>query len=308
MIEAPFSSLTASYNFGTHSCNVEWQLDEDYEDCSFIVRRSPDGERNISLLKSDLMEDSRSYVDEDFSIGNRTGKIYYQVIMRHEGVAHYSSFVEASGRKVRTTEQKDKVELESEKVEKQTDKFFREEERVAPESPPQILRPINREVGIIRQIQRLESMNLMRSGVPAVILKPKKEGTLSHEGLDQDTGQDHNVFGKGRYGQKYEGGFEEPIYTRLLGKSARPDAVMPAPTGEGEKDLYLYRVRMLGEPQVKLDDVIVDLTNDFRYVLNKVDNFQFRGDKTVIIEADLVLLPRNNVVYEFPIDYTGTES
>jgi len=304
MSDTPFSRLVAKYNFGENSCKLEWDLDDTYEGCSFIVRRSPDGERNIQLLKADLGENERQFEDKDFNIGNRTGKLYYQVILRHEGVATYSSFVEASGKKVRTSEQPLKETLEAKDIEEQSDDFFEEEPRVVPKDPVQILKPANRELGIVRQIQKLEYMNLVRSGVPVAILKPKKFGDLSHEGIDQDTDQELNIYGSKRYGQKYEGGFEDPVFTRMLGKNPRPDATIPAQGGEGEKDLYMYRVRMLGEPQLKLDDIVTDLSNDFRYAVNKIDNFQFRGDKTTVIEVDLVLLPRNNVIYKFPINYS----
>lgn len=307
MSSNPFTEVAAQQDFGAHECHVSWTLDDTYIDASFIVRRSPDGERNITLLKSNLDEDARYFVDPEFTIGNRTGKLYYQVIMRYEGVAYYSGFVEAAGRKVSTTIQEDPAleeELQPDDIIEQTDHFLEEEERVEPTEPIQILKPINRELGIIKHIQKWETINMDRSGVNCAILKPKTQGTLSHEGLDQDTDQELNTRGSNRYGQKYEGGYEEPIYTKLLGLQARPDKVIPAQGGEGETDKYIYKVRMIGEPNLRTNDIIVDLTNDFRYAVNSINNYQFRGAHNVLLEANLMLLPRTDIIYELSVDYT----
>jgi hypothetical protein len=80
--------------------------------------------------------------------------------------------------------------------------------------------------------------------------------------------------------------------------------VIPAQGGEGETDKYIYKVRMIGEPNLRTNDIIVDLTNDFRYAVNSINNYQFRGAHNVLLEANLMLLPRTDIIYELSVDYT----
>jgi len=303
MSDNPFIKLEAHNAFGTHTCSVKWELDDVYEGGTFLIRRSPDGERNIEIIKSDLIDSAREYTDEEFFIRNRTGKLYYQVILRHEDQALYSGFVEASGRKSHITPDTvtDQDEQQEEVVD-QKDDFLVVDERVTPEDPIQTLKPLNRELGIIQQINRLEILNLRNRGTVCAILKPKKFGELSHEGLDQDTDQELNPYGEGRFGQKYVGGFEPPIFTYMMGTIHRTDLLKPFPTGEGETDKYVYKVRMVAQPQLKLDDVLVDLNNDMRYAVKQIDSYQLRGEYSVIIDVQIILIARNNAVYKFPVE------
>ena len=80
----PFTKVTAEYSSGDNTCEISWELDGPYEGGSFLIRKSPDGERNIEIIKTDLGWDSDSFTDTNFLLNNRTGEYFYQVILRHE--------------------------------------------------------------------------------------------------------------------------------------------------------------------------------------------------------------------------------
>jgi hypothetical protein len=305
MSKNPFTKVTAEYSSGDDSCLISWELDAPYEDGSFLIRKSPDGERNIEIIKTDLSWEDSSFTDTEFLLHNRTGEFFYQVILRYEKEAYYSGFVTATGRKSHVTEhtKKDPEEghKQQEKVIEQADEILVENERVQPAAPAQQLEPLNRELGIIQQINRLELLNMRHRGTECAILKPKKIGELSHSGIDQDTKQETNPLSTDRYGELYKGGFEEPIFTYMLGRIKRVDLLKPLPSGEGQTDKYVYQVRMGAHPRIALDDIVVDLADDARYAIKQVDNYQLRGIHTAILDVQLIMLPRTSTVYKFPV-------
>jgi len=312
----PFIKLNVSPDYGNNACTVTWEIDrEGFEGSEFFVRKSPDGERNIQIVKASLNEGVRSFTDDKFYSRGRTDKTYYQVILRHDGIAYYSNFTEASGRKIHVTPQTEEKpdQPEEEEAIEQQDEVLEVKARVQPEpieveteeeeivEVQQVLKPYNREYGIVRQIQKLERLNMVHTGNPCVVLKPKQLGELSHAGLDQDTGQDVNVFGEGRYGQKYNGGFEEPIYTHMLGLQQRMDITISVQTGEGEVDKYAYAIRMLAEPTIAHDDIIVDVVTNTRYAVKKVDRPQFKGVHDVVQMILATAIDRSSPLYEYQV-------
>jgi len=319
----PFSKLTVDPDYGNDKCVISWDLkSEGFEGSEFFVRKSPDGERNIEIVQQSLAETAREFVDDKFIVRGRTERVFYQVILRHDGIAYHSNFVEASGRKTHTTPETsdDESQPESEEAAQQDDEVLEIQERKTPAPTPvstdddtycceeeteetevQELQPLDREFGIIQQITKLERLNMQHTGNPCAVLKPKKIGELSHEGLDQDTNQDVNVFGIGRYGQKYVGGFEDPIYTHMLGLQQRTDITIAVQTGEGEVDKYAYAIRMLGAPRIAHDDIIVDLYTNIRYAVKKVDRHQLKGVHDVVQMIMATAVERNNPVYKYPV-------
>lgn len=315
----PFTKVTVDPNYGNNSCEINWEIHkEDYEGAEFFIRRSPDGERNIEIVKQSLSETERSYLDKKFYVRGKTNRIFYQVILRQSGVAYYSSFVEASGRKSHTTPVTIEEEIlqpeDSESV-TQDDEVLEIQPRVQPEPIPvydeedlelpepvvQKLEPLNREFGIIQHINKLERLNMQHTGNPCVLLKPTRVGNLSHEGIDQDTGQDINIFGEDRFGQLFEGGFESPIHTHMLGLQKRTDITVAVQTGEGEVDKYAYMIRMLAHPRVDHEDIIVDMNSDIRYAVKTVDRYQFKGVHDVVQMVLGVAMDRSSVVYKYDL-------
>jgi hypothetical protein len=146
---------------------------------------------------------------------------------------------------------------------------------------------------------------MKHTGNPCVVLKPKKIGEISHAGIDQDTGQDVNVFGEDRFGQLYKGGYDKPIYTYMLGLKQRQDITIAVQTGEGEVDKYAYAIRMLASPRIAHDDIIVDTTSDTRYAVKTVDRHQFKGVHDAVQMIMAVALDRSSVVYNLKIPEHG---
>lgn len=319
----PFTKVTVVPDYGNKSCEISWEIDkEDYEGAEFFIRKSPDGERNMQIIQTSLDETTRSYTDTKFFLRGRTDRLFYQIILRQDGIAYYSTFVEAIGRKVHTTEttiEKDELQHEDVDAGQQADEVLTSQERTQPEPiveydekdepkpEPKVqkLEPLNREFGIIQQINKLERLYMRYTGNPCAILKPKSVGELSHAGIDQDTGQDINVLGENRFGQLYEGGFEAPICTYMLGIQQRTDITVAVQTGEGEVDKYAYLIRMLAQPRIAHDDIIVDTDSETRYAIKKVDRYQFKGVHDVIQMVLAVAIDRSSVIYKFPVDCSG---
>jgi hypothetical protein len=309
----PFTKVTVHPDHGENSCKVNWEINkEDYEGSEFFVRKSPDGERNIEIIQQSLPEECRDFIDKKFYVKGRTERVFYQVILRQAGIAYHSSFVEASGRKIHTT--KETVVVEPHQPEdgdnaQQDDGVLETQDRVQPEpvdeKPAQVLQPLNREFGILQQIKKLELLNMKHTGNPCVVLKPKKIGEISYAGIDQDTGQDVNVFGEDRFGKLYKGGYDKPIYTYMLGLKQRQDITIAVQTGEGEVDKYAYAIRMLASPRIAHDDIIVDTTSDTRYAVKTVDRHQFKGVHDAVQMVMAVALDRSSVVYNFKISEHG---
>ena len=40
MSHNPFTAVVAKQDFGAHECFIDWELDEDYDSASFIIRKS----------------------------------------------------------------------------------------------------------------------------------------------------------------------------------------------------------------------------------------------------------------------------
>ncbi|NDB65718.1 MAG: hypothetical protein EB168_08635, partial [Euryarchaeota archaeon] len=150
----------------------------------------------------------------------------------------------------------------------------------------------------------LERTNMMHRGTKCGLLKPKRVGELSHRGIDQDTNQETNTLGADRFGEKYVGGFETAITTFFLGRVARSNKLSPVPTGEGEKDKYLYQVRMLAQPPVHQDDIIVDFTDGMRYAVHESKEYQLRGSHSIVLDVVLVPLPHTHSAYKVPAEPT----
>ena len=302
----PFTKVTVTPDYGNNSAGIEWEINKPaYEGAEFFIRKSPDGERNIQVIQQSLGEDVREFTDKRCYLRGRTARIFYQIIMRHSGVAYHSTFVEASGRKIHVTEQTRKVDEhqpEEDAEIKQEDEVLEVQERVQPEEveAPK-LEPLRREVGILRQINKLEELNMRHSGNPCIVLKPKQSGELSHKGIDQDTKQDQNVFGEGRFGKMYEGGYEEPIYTYMLGLQKRSDVVVSVQTGEGQVDKYAYAIRMLASPRIAHDDIIIDTDADIRYAVKQVDRHQFKGVHDVVQMVMAVAVDKSSVIYQYQL-------
>lgn len=315
----PFTKVNVLPDFGNNSCEITWEIDkEDYEGSEFFIRKSPDGERNIEIIQTSLDETARSFVDKKFYLKGRTDRMFYQVILRQDGIAFYSTFVEATGRKAHTTretldtdplqhedldtgQQADGVLLTQERTQPEPIPDYNEDNTLKPEPVVQKLEPLNREFGIIQHINKLERLNMRYTGNACALVKPKNVGELSHEGIDQDTRQDINVFGENRFGQIYAGGFEDPICTYMLGVQHRTDITVAVQTGEGEVDKYAYTIRMLGQPRVAHDDIIVDLDSQTRYAVKKVDRYQFKGIQDVIQMVLAIAIDRSSVIYKFPV-------
>lgn len=291
----PFIKVTVGYDTAAHTATIQWSTDAEYDGAVFAIRKSPDGERNISVIGKNLGWGESEFQDEDFFIEDRTSKWFYQVIMTYNGVAYYSGFVEAAGRKLHLTEEAKADPAQQEDVVQQND------EDLEP-NPRYNNTPGQREAGMARYILRREATYAKRRGTGCAILKPKRLGDLSHRGIDQDTNQEHNPNAAERFGEKYKGGFEPPVFTYLTGTVQKTTQVDPQQGGDGEKDKYLYQARALAQPHIDQWDIIVDLSDGARYHVHKIEAFQFRGNYTVVVELELILLDRSHSVYKFPVD------
>lgn len=323
----PFTKVVVFPNHGEQSCRIEWTVDDDVDIlCSdFLVRRSPDqGYTNIKLVSGSLEPDDVSFVregddsphyfhvDEDAYLGNRESTWYYQIIVRTDGRAHYSGWVSAKGRNPKgfstevtestandADEVCDEIDLESETLIVSPNHEIKDQEDLF--APKQ-------QLGITRRIMNLERIHHKRAGTRMALLKRLLEGTVCSDCRDVDTGQVRNSLCPACYNTGITGGYDKPVCTFAEDITARQEALQPDQQGHGESDKIMYVFRYASEPEIMQHDILVQLHDDLRFTVERVEKYMFKGKQPLISHITASLVQRDNVVYDVPVDCDEMDS
>jgi hypothetical protein len=289
----PFTQLVVKYSVGNHQAYLEWDLDVPYDGGKFVIRKSPDGERNVRVIAQGLPSGDRVYVDHEFYLGDRDSTWFYQIVLQHGGRAYYSGWVQALGRKVMGSPATADNPVQ--------DEIHAQVDEALDQQPRGFGTPLNREFGIMRQIMKLEMADMRHSGSRCAILVPKDFGTRSNAGIDSQTDQETNVHGSGRYGEQYEGGFEDPIpwYMKVL--NSKTKQAQPSQDGAGHNDIVTQKVRMVAAPRILKDYILVNLQDDVRYKVIRVDTARFKGEHGVVSMIDVAQLSFGDPAYKFKV-------
>ena len=317
----PFTKVVAVSNHGEQSCRVEWTVDNSVDLlCSdFLVRRSPDqGYTNIKLVSGSLEPDENQvtyegdisphyfFVDEDAYLGTRESTWYYQIIVRADGQAHYSGWVSAKGknpkgRSIKVVDPQadndvefcDEVDLESESLIVSPNHAIKDQED---------LFVTKQQLGITRQIMNLERVHHQRAGTRIALLKRLLEGTICADCRDTDTGQVRNSLCPLCFNTGIIGGYDTPVCTFAEDITPRNESLQPNQQGHGESDKTMYVFRYASEPEVMQHDILVQLHDDLRFTIEKVEKYMFKGKQPLISHITASLVQRNNIIYSIPAD------
>ena len=318
----PFTKVVAIPDHGEHSCRVEWIVNQDSDaidiTCAdFLIRRSPDqGYTNIKLVSGSIsaakegtfawVDNTRQYffIDEDTYKGNRESTWYYQVILRQKGKAYYSAWVSAKG--------KNPLGHSAKVEDPNADKDSEDCDLINLNSPGLVIDDDNatrnqqdefvtkQQLGITRQIMNLERIHNQRAGTRIALLKPLLEGTVCSHCRDIDTGQVRNSLCSICYGTGMVGGYDEPVCTYATDITSRHEALQPNPQGLGQDDPTRYVFRYVSEPEIFQHDVLVQIHDDLRFVVEKVEKYLFKGKQPLISHITTSLVQRDDIIYKIP--------
>jgi hypothetical protein len=162
-----------------------------------------------------------------------------------------------------------------------------------------------KEYNLLRAAIRREYLHMRRgSGVPAWHCIPRSFGTPA-AGTDPDTGvklADGCAGPDMGFGEKYAGGFNPPVATRvwILQMQPRNRVQRPDATGsDAQEDVVL---RLMAFPRPAEGHMIVLPESDRRYVIAEpIDRFFFRGIAPMFWECRGQLLDRRDPRHRLPI-------
>lgn len=158
------------------------------------------------------------------------------------------------------------------------------------------------EFGMARTIMELESRQL-RMHTRVRVFKLKRFAGVCPICTDEDTGQNVGTtlcvacFGTGKEGGYYLPGIDS--YMRLITES--PIIQDDDMDGTGSADPAQAKARMLAFPLLAFEDLIVNLNNDRRYFVEKIDLAKVNAKLPVTANLDLVVLRRSDVRYQLPV-------
>jgi hypothetical protein len=321
--ENPYTNVVAEPNHGDGSCLITWVLDVskvDFSCSDFLIRRSPDAHTNIKFVTPPLLlskgRNEYSFLDEDAYKGSRGRTWHYQILLRNKGKAYYSGWVAARGRDplkyakkeeglgldIAITNDTDAVcfplnleeelnTVEDQRTRFQEDGFLNKQE-----------------LGIARHIMNLERVHMKRAGTVLFIYKRLLEGDVCSECRDVDTGQVLNPNCVTCYNTGIVGGYDSPVEVYLENITKKTEQIKPRQTGEGEDDKIQFVFRHASDPEIDQFDILVQHHDDLRFVVEKVDKFQFRGKQPLISHITVSMVQRDNIIYDIPIDLKGSQS
>lgn len=158
-----------------------------------------------------------------------------------------------------------------------------------------------REYGIARRIMQLELRNMAqgRNGIPVIILKPRRRGKPC-ECVDPVTGQGtQTTVCRKCFGTGFEGGYTAPLRSWVTVVQRSP--IDPQDAEGASVDTIGAMFRTLAYPPLQKDDVLVHPSQDDRYVVGKVESFEFKGVIPVVYHVTVEQLARRDIRYKIPV-------
>jgi hypothetical protein len=154
-----------------------------------------------------------------------------------------------------------------------------------------------------RKLLRDQTMVLRKlSGVEVAVLKRKHWGVRCAKCYDKYTKETVRGNCTTCYGTGYDGGYHTPVITL-----ARPNHVQlqTQTTPQGKVDVAQTRLVILDVPEVQKDDVLVNLQDNHRYLVQLVDHSEL---KTSLVYQTLMVseLSRSSIEYRVLVDKTRT--
>ncbi len=165
----------------------------------------------------------------------------------------------------------------------------------------------SREYGMARSIIRREFLEMRATnGYPVWHCIPRDFGTPAAN-IDPDTGMMSGLNcdadpSTASYGQKFQGGFFEPVLTWMRPMAIERGTIKDAADETTPEVTDNTAARLLAFPRPQRMQMIVDPTTDRRYVIgDEIKPFLLRGIIPVVYEVTLVFIPQADPRYKFPV-------
>lgn len=159
------------------------------------------------------------------------------------------------------------------------------------------------ELGISRRIMDLERVHMRRAGIKSLIYKRLTEGEPCSECRDIETNQVLNPQCDTCFNTGFKQGYDKPVEIYLENITAKNEQVVAKNTGEGEDDKIQYVFRHVSDPEIHQHDLIVCVHENTRYVVEKSEKFNFKGEVPLVSHITVSLLQGDHVLYNISLDH-----
>jgi len=152
------------------------------------------------------------------------------------------------------------------------------------------------------KLRRVFTALRILNGCEVLLVKRRRFGTKCSACVDSRTGQIVFTHCKSCYGTTWVGGYHTPVRTiAKISAAAASSQVIDL----SKITTRSAEIRTLPTPSLEPDDLIVDVTNDTRWLVRRVDEHFFRKKNTsqdIIAQA----LARSSVEYTIPLQQYGS--
>lgn len=158
---------------------------------------------------------------------------------------------------------------------------------------------------IVRDIMRRELLQMKKlSGVPVLILSRSVYGPKCTNCLDPITGDNLTSNCSLCYGTGRQPGYHGP-YDMWATFSPLQRDTEQSPDGTGVRQNYAVQVRLLGFPYVKDQDILIDVREGKRYIVDGVVHLTEIRRVTVVQQFNARELPVTDPLYRIDLPDTG---
>jgi hypothetical protein len=269
-----FRNIRIYPHHGTRSALVTWTVVDGVQPGLVYVAFSPTGYKPWTLLNASTPVDSSlgSYFDTELVMNSGAASGYYRLLMTNGDGDNFSE-------------------------------------------PVSILGDLSpREYGMVRAIMYREFTEMRATnGYPVWHCIPKTSGTPAAN-YDPDTGEIVGLECAGTpdegasYGLPFLGGFNPPILTWVRALAIDRGTLKDSESEMSPRETDTTTVRMLAFPRPSRGHMIVDPSNDRRYLIgDEIKPFLLRGVMPIAYEATMEFLPQGDPRYRFPVPALDTK-
>ena len=153
-------------------------------------------------------------------------------------------------------------------------------------------------LGYRRKMQRDLTVGLKFNGIPFAILKRRHWGLRCEICFDKLTKKVTDSKCNTCFGTGFEYGYFDPV--EIKGRIS-VDNIQTSIASQGKSDINRKKLTMLTYPQIEPDDVLVELRQNNRYIVQHVNKTEL---KTVPVHQSITLseLARDSVEYRLPVN------
>lgn len=260
-VKIPFRDIAIFPSYGLKQAAVVWAVDPYLRDAEFYIYKQQDGGQEWELITETPIYGTR-YIDTDFYSSNKTDIPAYRILAIKNNEEYDS----------------DIIALYS-KVER-------------------------REFGVAQAIIRDKYRQFRQDGTLVLYYPVKVTGPIS-DNIEEETGQrqkatcPNDASPDSDFGTYYKGGYAQPFLTFISFNGAKLQR--KTILDEGVYDDATQLVDFLPFPPVRSGDLIVDVEQDKRWIVNSSIKTHFIKNTPIGYEANMTLQPHSHPCYHVPV-------